>query len=498
MIGNTATATAKAWTALVLIMPLVAVAAVMEPMVLLVPLGLAALYVALRAPVIAAGIFVFCHVALPVYLRVTVPGLHEIPVSTAWMMCLFGLGILAWLGGASLPPRLGPEGRRATVFFALFFIAVTSSLIDPRASSESFKMWGIALVFPSLAFLLVSGTGRTVEDVRVMELFLLLGGVSASVYAIYELASGGNPLLDYFQIETVAGYYTRKMLGDIVYRCFSVYLNPIEFGSVMGMLFPIAAIRVISADTRRERILFGMVTLFIAVGAVLSVSRGPILGLSVGVVLIGIIFKRLRPALLIAGLVAAAGLLAAWPFLGARLHDRVYDADNVTLRLKLFQTAIAIFLDHPLRGIGIGNFANYYLDAIRDHHIGPWPELGGNRVEKIRVAENAYLQLSAETGVVGVAAAVGAVAALMRLCLRLTADADPRISNGAISIMLSTIVYGVNAMTVTAYTLFGPTLLMLGVLPAFAIILDRAAWMGSRQHQPDQREPSAKITTRMV
>ena len=465
--------TIRSRAALLLGTPLIAILLMKFPVILAAPVAIAAIAWTIRFPAHATGVFVFSHIALPVYMRVPFPGL-DVPVSTSWMLFVMGSGVLAWLAGSQSPPRLGQKGSITVKIFIVFAVVITSSVINPRSDIETLKMWGIDILFPALALILIVVAARGTKDLLIIEAYLVAGAIVASAYAGYELAIGDNPLLGYFEIETVSGYATREELGGVVYRCFSVYLNPIEFGAVMGMILPFSIIRAVTAGTSPERTIFGIASAIIIGGILLSVSRGPILGLAIQIVLIGIVFKRLRPILIAALAIGAFSLLLAWPFVGARLEDRFNDFDNITMRIKLFKTAFALFLDNPVRGVGLGNFPVYYLDTIRDLHIGPFFELGGNRVEHVRVAENTYLQLAAETGIVGVLAAIAAVTALLGLCFRIASDTSGgQASNLAKAAAISVVVYGVNAMSVTAYTLFGPTLLIIGLLPAIALVLDR-------------------------
>lgn len=462
------------------LLPGLAAAVMLKPVLLALPLLLALLVLALRHPVPATGLFLFAHVATPIYLRPPVPVLSNLPYATNWMLAVIGVGVLAWLAGRPLPPPLAAEGRRAARLFALLPLAALVSLLDPATNGESFKMFAIAIFFPALCLLLILGAARRRADIVTLQRFLIAGGIVASLYALVELLTGANHFLNLFEIEAVSGYYERDYIQmmdpTVLYRAFSVYLNPIEFGAVMAMILPIAVVGMATAETGRDRALFALAAAILAMGVLLSVSRGPLLSLAVVCVILGLVYRRLRLGLAVGLAFAALALVAAWPFIGDKVTARFNDADNVTLRLKLFQVAIATFLDHPLNGVGIGNFPAYYLETIRAHHIGPFHELGGDRVARVRVAENAYLQLAAEMGVIGIAAAVAAVAALLRLLVRhMRAGEDERGRDIAITVLMMAVVYGINALTVTAYTLYGPTLLMLGVVPAFALVLDRAA-----------------------
>ena len=462
-------------------LPLAGLLVVVEPAVAAPLLAAGFTILALEAPVPALGLFLFAHVATPAYVRVPMPGgLYAPPISTALLLALIGVGVLAFLARAPLPRPLAPDGRRLVWAFAVFAAVAATSLIDPRTGAEGVGTWTKVFVLPAALLVAILCVCRSAGDVGRLGLFLMAGGVAASLYAVVEYGLGRNPLLEMYRSEMDVRYFTSDMLGDLAYRCFSVYGNPIEFAMVMGMIFPFAAIRLAGAERRREKLAYGIVAGILALGVALTFSRGPMLALIFGCVLIGTIYRQLRPWLIGAALAAVTTIVIAWPLIGAGISDRINDVDNMTLRFKLWEAAFAIFSDHPLRGVGIGNFPYYYLEAIRDDHIGPFHEFGPASVTTIRVAENTYLQLAAETGLLGIAAALVVVTAMLLLAIRLARRArEPRARDLATAIALSTVIYTVNGMFVTAYTLFFGTLLLIGFLPACLLVLDRAEDAGA-------------------
>ncbi len=461
---------------LVLAMPLGGLLLVVQPGLAMVLLGLGFLLVAVEAPVIALGIFLFAHVALPAYVRAPMPGgFYAPPISTTLLLALVAAAALAYVARAPLPKPLAPGGRRIVLAFAAFALVTASSLIDPRTGAEALAMWTKIFVLPAAALAVIVAACRGPRDLERLTKFLMAGGVAASAYAVVEYALGHNPLLDMYSSDVEARYFTSDVLGDIAYRCFSVYGNPLEFAMVMGMIFPFAAIRMAVADGARERLVYGAVALVLAIGVALTFSRGPLLALVFGCVLMGVVYRQLRPWLAAAAVGVALVLLAVWPFIGAGISGRINDVDNMTLRFKLWETALALFSEHPLRGIGIGNFPQYYLDAARAHHIGPFHEFGPDRVEIIRVAENTYLQLAAETGVIGVLFGFAAIVVMLFVGVRLSLHArDPRSRDLATAVAVSIVIYALNGAFVTAYTFYFGTLLLIGFLCGCLLVIDRA------------------------
>ncbi|MBU4311143.1 MAG: O-antigen ligase family protein [Candidatus Omnitrophica bacterium] len=74
-------------------------------------------------------------------------------------------------------------------------------------------------------------------------------------------------------------------------------------------------------------------------------------------------------------------------------HERLLDLNNpqnsITQRLNYWRTAIAIIKDHPVSGVGLGNFQEVFLD----YKIGLETDT--------RYAHNIFLHQWAETGILG-------------------------------------------------------------------------------------------------
>jgi O-antigen ligase len=186
-------------------------------------------------------------------------------------------------------------------------------------------------------------------------------------------------------------------------------------------------------------------------GLLSTFSRGPIMAFGMGLLILVVAYRRLRPYLLAAA--TALALFLAYDLLreNSFLADRINDTDNVTLRLKLWETAWAMFTDHPLFGTGLGAFPLHQIEVIRLHGIGPFFEMGDGRLETVNTAEEGFLQFAAETGVVGLACAGLLFGAVARICIpALFRGQEPArgliMTSGA-----ATVVYLGVGLTVTVY-----------------------------------------------
>ena len=483
--GRSFSARFIAWLALLVVLPALGLAFAFQPLLAAaIVAGVAYLWAAIRIPVFAFGLFGFAQVALPLYIRPPVPEpLPSPPIAIILLVTLAGACLLALFNGARAI-RLSRAGSTLVWLFLLFAAISLASLVNERTTSEGVAMWAKAFAFPGLSAAICILVLRGAEDIERIYRYVLAGVCVAAAYGVIEYVMGRNVLLMNFGKHVEATYYTASELGSFAYRIFSVYAQPLEFATVLGMILPFALVRFATSSTIWQKLLFAAATTLCAVGMVLTFSRGPVLAMAASVGLIGLLYRSLRPWLIGLVLIGALAAATAWPFIGEGLSYRLQDFENVTLRLKLWQIAIALFEEHPLRGIGFGNFPEFYLESARVNMIGPIYEFGQDGLEVVRVAENTYLQLAAETGVFGLLAAVAAGVAFLRLVLLLQRHGRSSATRDmAVAIGVGAMAYLINGLTITAYTIFVPTFLLVGFLFPFALVLHRAesAPAGSRR-----------------
>lgn len=150
------------------------------------------------------------------------------------------------------------------------------------------------------------------------------------------------------------------------------------------------------------------------IGIAASESRGGLIGLCALMVFLLVLLRGARAVLV---LVMVGALAAAAVYVAASPHslDRItsFDAEG-TGRADLWRVAWQMALDNPL-GVGLDNFravSGEYAQAV-----GPITQLH-HFVDRPVVAHSTYLQLLAESGVVGVVLFAGVVVAALRSALR--------------------------------------------------------------------------------
>ncbi len=163
-----------------------------------------------------------------------------------------------------------------------------------------------------------------------------------------------------------AGEMTAGVGGGVVAgRLQGPFAQPNELGAFCALVLPLCLAMVAVADTRRMRIGAGVTTALVATAGALSLSRGSWMGAAAGVLMLAIFLPAVRKTLRHAAAAIAGGLLLAavvtagaiTSVLTERLGSIGAAGDNpYDFRPELWATGLRVALDHPLLGVGPGQF----------------------------------------------------------------------------------------------------------------------------------------------
>ncbi len=235
-------------------------------------------------------------------------------------------------------------------------------------------------------------------------------------------AGSAEALLGVYQFVRQVGPEAFVLMGRYM-RAHGTFQQPNPYAGYLGYLLPVAASLALGTVARwwRKRTvqqavaagLYGLVAGLLALGILMSWSRGAWLGAAASaLVVVG--FRSRRTALLSLLAVLLLGLLitvigtAALPgSIGDRLNDlggyftgpdpartEITDVNfSVLERLAHWQAGWRMFEAHPWLGVGIGNYAAAYSAYQLPHWYAP---LGH--------AHNVFINFLAETGILGAGA----------------------------------------------------------------------------------------------
>ncbi|MEZ4767042.1 MAG: O-antigen ligase family protein [Caldilineales bacterium] len=264
------------------------------------------------------------------------------------------------------------------------------------------------------------------------------------------VAAVSQALLGLHQFLNQAGPDEFVLMGRFL-RAYGTFRQPNPYAGYLGLAAPLAVSLAIWAWTatlaarrghsqlrldvvpdRWQRVLLPAAAAVICLGVLVSWSRGAWLALAAALLVVLLAHARRAAPVLIAAAVLLAliavvfGLADLLPAsISARVGDlgdyiglidiartEVTDASfSVIERLAHWQAAINMWTDHPWLGVGPGNYATVY----EIYRLPRWQDALGH-------AHNVYLNVAAESGVVGLAGYLVLWAASIWQALRTTAS----------------------------------------------------------------------------
>lgn len=327
------------------------------------------------AGAIAAALVVFRVRVLLLVLVAALPweGALGYPSETISVVKILGVLLLGgWIIQAAagslrvqLPASLLPV--------ALFACAIGLSLLfspDPSAGLVKTLRYGLYMVF---LFLVIQITGGRAHVQRILQVFVL-SAAAAAAWALYRFL----------------------IVGDVP-RAAGPITDPNDFGYLEACALPLAGY--VLAAERGRRLLWATCFALMCGAVLASLSRGALVGLG-GLLLWALATRRVPFGGVVLGattvLAIAALALVIWsPVINDRLesHNKIAQ-QNVDSRIAFWSGAIGMWADRPLTGVGVGRYRIEASNYVRNSRI----------VLDQPATHNAYLEILAEAGVIGLIA----------------------------------------------------------------------------------------------
>ena len=320
---------------------------------------------------------------------------------------LVGLALAAWLARMAALRRVHIP-RPPLLFPLLLFLGATllswlGAFSLAHSVKESVKWAEVVGIYLLVASLEESGAER-----RWLALCLLAAGCAQALLGFYQFFGRVGP--EHF------------LLFERFMRAYGTFEQPNPYAGYLGLVLPLAyglfLTRLTAPLERRVVFLpalafYGLCLSVMGAAMVMSWSRGAWLGAAAALVVVSVARSR-RAALLFGGMavlllfLAFLGSLNLLPeFISQRFADvlpylRPFDVREVEVspenwavveRMAHWQAGWEMFSAHPWLGVGFGNYAPIYPA----YALPGWDEPLGH-------AHNYYLNLAAETGLVGLAA----------------------------------------------------------------------------------------------
>lgn len=381
------------------------------------------IYVLLAFCLIGIGLMVWKREMLPVVLLASIP-FERIPsadffgITLRPSTVLFGVAFLILLYDFVMK-REKFKVERYWYFLGAYLIAAVVSIISAVDKSRAISVLAFT-IYVLVVFGVTIWIAKKTEVDRIIKVILGVAAVIA-IFGLYQY------LGDVFGLSTgLTGLrmaYTKIVFGFP--RVQSTMLEPLYFANYL--LLPVVMLLILRLTKNKiwerwQRIL----TVMLGVVFLLTMSRGAFVAMLVAMALVFIVFNQnidwkklgklgvdLAVVVVITyGLVSLPGLINKNKQTGGKkvgqpstvknfVNHTTSRSDGSALdRLGTYKLALEIWKEKPVFGVGVGNF------GVNAHMIN-------QTVNNKQIVNNETLELLTETGVVGLAAIFGFLAALM-------------------------------------------------------------------------------------
>lgn len=407
-------------------------------LVMLVGIGAAGMCGLLMAVRPAAGVgfafalmfvpLAFYNLAAALVLIASIAFIRSLPAVSVGPTFAFAVVLMAWIG--TLSGRRSPAAGRLTRWRGVWLIAVTVVWLaltilwvqDGHAATNEIVNWCVAGLLALIYF-------TTLLNER--QLRLVLGGFvfgALLAVSIGLLSTGLRPASSALETAT----YTEGRLQA------GADPNYLAAGLVPAIL--LAGGLIASTRSILYRWVLTLSAAIIMIGLAATQSRGGLLA-AIAAAIVAMCVMRRHRLQVTAAMAIAIGLIGFWLAISPGAFARISDADGGgNGREDLWTVAWRVFEDHPTRGVGLGGFeqasASYVLRPGQLTNV----EL---IVDRPHVVHNTYLQLLAETGVVGLVVYLAALSAFLAASWQsarlFDARGDPGLATLARSLFVSQI-----------------------------------------------------------
>ena len=293
------------------------------------------------------------------------------------MKIVAGLTLIVYITG-----KLG-HGERLSIWplemSMLAVIIFLGIILTPIAAAPSASIDLLTDTFFKVVviFVLMINLVDTRKRLLMMMKVVVICGTGISVGSIYKFVEGKFTA-------TIQGVGVR-IEGTVG----GIFGNPNDLAMALDLLLPLAIVLALMSKTA-GRIFYMICAFILAIGTVVTFSRGGFLGLAAaGGILLWKLGRNNKLTTAMAALAACVVLAMSMPAgyadrLFTIIHTEQDSTNSAQERQGEMKQALDIALRHPFLGIGLGNYPFYSNHAIRAH--------------------NAYVEIAGELGVSGLIA----------------------------------------------------------------------------------------------
>nr|MBK5234106.1 O-antigen ligase family protein [Clostridium sp.] len=193
--------------------------------------------------------------------------------------------------------------------------------------------------------------------------------------------------------------------GYTVIKIAATMYNPNAYAAYLILIiFPVIMLSIYEKRLK-YRAIYTIISILLIVNLFMTYSRNAQLGFALGAIILCVVYSW--------KLIIPFGLTGTVLMFIPSVLDRAKDIPNALQnesRLKLWKTAIMMIKEHPILGVGNGNYATRY-----NEYVSKYKELKYFEYQDYP-AHNSYLKVQSELGIIGIVSFLGIITiALLRI-----------------------------------------------------------------------------------
>ncbi|MCW5211475.1 O-antigen ligase family protein [Desulfobulbus sp. TB] len=310
------------------------------------------------------------------------------------LICLISIAVLTQVYKGQLKCYRTPVDLPIVLFLLAILLSYFTSVTPYTSRTVIYKLLAAVALF----FYIIH-TQRSREKINLLLWMIVILG---TVYAVMGLTIIKGDILGF------------KIFSGRHYNISLFYVNYNHFAGYLELVFCLS-VGLTAANKGGKRILLFGMTILIALALLFTLSRGGILGASGGLAFFmitsAIIHRKKKGYILFLSAMSLGLIIITWFGLNPVL-ERLSTLDNLSVagkaRIQIWQDALAMIYDRPFSGWGPGTFSvafpAYQTDQFNHQFVN--------------YAHNDYLELTTDTGILGLAIFISGLFWLYISCLK--------------------------------------------------------------------------------
>ncbi|MDD5505782.1 MAG: O-antigen ligase family protein [Candidatus Omnitrophica bacterium] len=284
---------------------------------------------------------------------------------------------VVWIAAKGLPLKENKLTAPVSLLCLALFLSLIFRYNKMAGPQELYKYIGGILI------LLICGS-LSYKDQNRLIFSIMAAGILISFLAIYQYFFGFRYLNDYVTRQEITNAFTLDYIRQK--RPFFPFVTPNTLGGYMAMLIPLAL-------TCKNKILLAIPLFFTLL---LTRSIGALLSLCAALMLYFYLRGRFSKKEILIFFILAITIACIFTLRAQTQKQHLQPSFSTAMRWNYWKDTVAIIQTHPLMGVGLGNFNLAYS----------------------RYSHNSYLQIWAETGILGITAFIWLVMLILRFSLK--------------------------------------------------------------------------------